>query len=319
MKELTESRIIKNFQRKIGKFGFLSDDVEFFRLGKDNVVLKIDTLVESTDVPPGMKLYNVARKSIVSAVSDFASKGVSPKFCLVSITLPKSITERQVNQIASGLRDCSHQYGFKIIGGDTNEGKEISISIVLCGISDTFPMRRGAKVGDRIFVTGYFGYASSGIQILLKKYKTTKQFRKKAISAVMSPKAQLDFGKLAMRYCNSSMDSSDGLSTTLVQIAKQSKKQFIITHIPTTKEIIEFANSNQIEPKKIIFDGGEEYEVVFTVSRSNIDKIKEIARKLKVPIIEIGYVKNGKGVFLKENKLKRIREEGWQHFKSNQK
>jgi len=112
------------------------------------------------------------------------------------------------------------------------------------------------------------------------------------------------------------MDSSDGLSTTLNQMANQSKKQFVITHIPTNSDVIEFAKTNHLEPRKIIFDGGEEYEIVFTVSKPNISKVKKIAKSLKTPIIEIGYVTSGRGVFLRQDQT-RIRDKGWQHFKTD--
>lgn len=315
MKNLSESKIIKNIQRKVGKTNFLQDDVEIFDFKKNKIVLKIDTLVESTDIPHKMSLVNAARKSVVSAVSDFAAKGIRPEVGLVSLILPNTITKKQIEQIANGLADGAKQYGFRIIGGDTNEGKEVSISIVLCGISNTITKRGGAKTGDRIFVTGNFGYTLSGIQILSKKCKATKKFYNKAMNAIMFPKARLDFGVSAMKFCNASMDSSDGLSTTLNQMARDSHKQFIITHEPTTNEVIEFSRSNNIDSRKLIFDGGEEYEIVFTASSSNLPKIEKIARSTSLSLIEIGYVKNGTGVFLRGKKNERIMDQGWQHFK----
>ena len=84
MTKLNERKIIQIFQKNMGNKKFISEDVEFFKAGKTNFVLKVDTLVQSTDIPNGMSLQDVARKSVVACVSDFASKGVKPKFGLVS-------------------------------------------------------------------------------------------------------------------------------------------------------------------------------------------------------------------------------------------
>ena len=83
MSKLSEKKIIDLFQNRLGNANFVPDDVESFKIGKKHLVVKIDTFVESTDLPPRMKLEDVARKSIVSCVSDFAAKGIIPKFFLI--------------------------------------------------------------------------------------------------------------------------------------------------------------------------------------------------------------------------------------------
>ena len=84
MKKLNEKDIIKIFQKK----KFIPEDVEIFHLGNQMCASNIDTLVESTDVPPKSNFIDIARKSIVSSVSDFAAKGIIPKFCMISVTIP---------------------------------------------------------------------------------------------------------------------------------------------------------------------------------------------------------------------------------------
>ena len=90
MKKVDEKEIIRIFQAKFGNKKFISEDVEFFRLGKSSLVFNIDSLVESTDIPPGFRLDKIARKSVVACVSDFAAKGIQPKFGFVSMIIPKS-------------------------------------------------------------------------------------------------------------------------------------------------------------------------------------------------------------------------------------
>jgi len=104
MSKLSEKKIIELFQNRLGNSNFVPEDVESFKIGKKRLVAKVDTLVESTDVPPGMKLEDVARKSIVSCVSDFAAKGVKPIFGIVSLTIPKRLSRSNIESLAKGLR-----------------------------------------------------------------------------------------------------------------------------------------------------------------------------------------------------------------------
>src|SRR3989304_9357023 len=95
MTKLNEKEIISIFQKKLENHRFVSEDIEIFRIGKMNCVTKVDTLVESTDIPPGMKLKDAARKSVVACVSDFASKGVKPLYGMISITIPKKLLQEK--------------------------------------------------------------------------------------------------------------------------------------------------------------------------------------------------------------------------------
>ncbi len=316
MTKLDESSIIKIFQSKLGNKKFVSEDVEIFNLGKTKIAVKIDTLVESTDIPSKMKLADAARKSIVACVSDFAAKGIKPQYGIISVNLPKTISRSKIDEIAGGFRKACDEYGISILGGDTNAGKEIVFNVCLFGETDKIVNRKDSKKEDLIFVTGPFGYTSAGLNMLLGKRKGKENFIKKSIKLVMKPKPKLNFGLKNKKYFSSSMDSSDGLSTTLNEMSKQSKKKFIINNIPLMKDLEEYAKSQKIDLNTLVFHGGEEYEFVFTTSSKYRQIIKKNARLLKTPIIEIGYVTSGKGVFLQENNsYVRLKDLGWKHFR----
>jgi len=315
MTKLDESSIIKIFQSKLGNKKFVSEDVEIFNLGNTKIVAKTDTLVESTDIPSKMKLSDAARKSIVACVSDFAAKGVKPQYGIISVNLPKTISRPKIDQIAEGFRKACDEYGISILGGDTNSGKEIVFNVCIFGKTDKIVNRKGSKNGDLIFVTGPFGYTSAGLNMLLGKRKGKENFVKKSIKSVVKPKPKLKFGIKNKKYFSSSMDSSDGLSTTLNEMSKQSKKKFVINNIPSMKDLEYYAKSQRFDLNTLIFHGGEEYEIVFTISSKYRQIIKKNARLLKTPIIEIGYVASGKGVFIqKNNNYVRLKDLGWKHF-----
>ncbi|NNL58710.1 MAG: thiamine-phosphate kinase [Nitrosopumilus sp.] len=315
MKKLDEDSIIQIIQKKLGNKKFISEDVEIFTLGKTKIISKVDALVESTDIPPKMRLRDAARKSIVACLSDFASKGVRPQYGIVSINLPKTITRSKIDQIAKGFKSACDEFGIKILGGDTNAGDEFVFNVCIFGESNVIVRRNGSKKGDLIFVTGPFGYTAAGLEILLGKKKIQGKFHKKAVKSILNPKVNIEFGLKNKKYFSSSMDSSDGLSTTLNEMSKQSKNKFVIKNIPSTKDLESYAKAQKSDVKKLVFHGGEEYEFVFTINPKYRRAVKKNATLLGTQIVEIGYVTNGSGVYFKEDtKMVRLRDLGWKHF-----
>ncbi len=316
MKKLDETEIIKKFQKIFGDKNFVSEDVESFSIGKTKIILKVDTLVESTDIPPKMSLKDAARKSVVACVSDFASKGVEPKFGIISVNLPSNISARQVNEIGQGFKAASKEFGIRFLGGDTNQGKEVVFHVCLFGETKNTVKRRGAKIGDLIFVSGPFGYTAAGLDILLRNIRRSDSFSKLAIKSVLKPNPRLEFGLRGKKYFTSSMDSSDGLSTTLNEMTRQSKCKFVVNNVPTKTDVKIFSKAYKKKLESLVFHAGEEYEIVFTVSKKDKSKLIQIAKTTKTPIIEIGKVVKGKGVFVeKDQKLIKLNDLGYRHFK----
>ena len=113
-------------------------------------------------------MEDAARKSIVSCVSDFAAKGVRPVFGIVSLTIPKKLSRSNIQSLAKGFQSAAKEFELKILGGDTNEGKELVISFSLFGFSKKIVKRSGAKINNLIICSGPFGYSAAGLCILLK-------------------------------------------------------------------------------------------------------------------------------------------------------
>ena len=318
MTKLDEAKIIKIFQQSFGKKSkFVPEDVEVLRIGKTCLVTKSDMLVESTDVPHGMKIDEIARKSMVACVSDFSAKGVKPLYATVSLAIPRGFSKSKIKKLAHGFMKASKEFGVKIIGGDTNEGKEIVIEVSMFGGAQKIVNRKGAKINDIIITSGPFGYVSSGLKIILNHCKADPKFTKRSKNQVFIPSPRLRFGLSIARYLSSSMDSSDGLSTTLNEMSRQSSKKFVITKLPSQLDVKKFAKRNRIRFTDLVFNGGEEYEIVATVSSKNLSKIRKIARIQNIPLFEIGYVTKGKNViYEQQNKIITIQDKGWLHFKS---
>ena len=115
---------------------------------------------------------------------------------------------------------AAREFGLKILGGDTNEGKELVITFSLFGTTKKITSRSGAKTDHVIITSGSFGYTGAGLSILLKNKKSSKKFSTKAKNAVFKPGCRLLFGLKNKKYLSSSMDSSDGLTTQLNEMSR---------------------------------------------------------------------------------------------------
>lgn len=318
MKKLDELEIIKIFQNSFGsKSKFVPEDVETVQLGNTTIVTKSDMLVESTDVPLGMKINEISKKSLVSCVSDFASKGVKPEYAIISLSIPRKFSIAKIKKLAIGFRQAANEFGVKIVGGDVNEGKELVINVSLIGKAKKIVPRHGAKAGDIIITSGPFGHTLAGLHVILNKAMAPKAAKKLFKKKVFRPTTRLRFGLAIRKYLSSSMDSSDGLSSTIHDISKQSKKKFIITKLPTDSAVVEFSRKNRISLLDLVFNGGEEYEIVATVPPKNILEVRRLAKINKIRLFEIGYVTKGIGVILRQKtKTINIENKGWLHFQS---
>ena len=113
----------------------------------------------------------------------------------------------------------------------------------------------------------------------------------------------------------SSIDSSDGLSSCLQELSDSSKKRFVITKLPVRNDVKDFAKKNKLDLKYIILNGGEEFELVCTVAREKIVKVRKIAKKLGIDLYEIGFVTCGKHVIFENGHTQlRMTDVGWLHF-----
>lgn len=314
MTKLDEKQIIRIFANKLGISNL--DDVALIDKG---IVIKSDMLVASTDVPSGMKPWQTARKSIVSCISDLAAKGVRPHAAVISLGIPKSSSMWRpvIEGLAEGFAIASNEFGVKIVGGDTNEAGELVIDCTMIGFPRfKVPTRNGAKPGDFVIISGAFGFAPAGLAILLQDANAitvSSSFRKHAVKSVLEPYPRQSFGLALARYFSSSIDSSDGLAVSLYELASQSEGVDIIIYgIPAVEGLDKFAEENSLDKHELVFHGGEEYEIVATISHTKIRQAEAAARKAGVSLHVIGRVQRGSGNVFVRNKL--LENRGYMHF-----
>jgi len=320
MKKFNEKQILNLI---ISRFGFQNiepyfgkDDISILPLnslgsglqGSTLLAVTCDMLVEHTDVPAKMTFEQIARKSMVSSISDLVSKGVKPRFALISLGLPKTLKNSEISKLLDGFTLSSKDFEIDIIGGDINESKEIIIDCCMFGSLSSkvnVPRRNGAQEGDFVIVSGIFGYASSGLKILINNLPSPdNHFKTKSIDSVLNPAPSYKFGILLAHYFSSSTDSSDGLAAALNQISSESNVNLLIDekNIPVPSQLRRFSSMNALDYFDLIFYGGEEYHTVGNKKKKNLMKVSKILKNHQLDIFVIGKVVRGDGqVFVLKN------------------
>jgi thiamine-monophosphate kinase len=324
---LGERRIVEIVQNQLDVMPEMSipfgDDVSAYDIDNGNLaVLKTDMLVDRTDVPKGMSLWQAGRKAVVMNISDFAAKGVKPKVILVSLGLPRTLTTKDIEEIGRGLNAGAREYGAYIIGGDTGEASDLVISVSLFGIArkNMLMLRSGAGCEDLVAVTGYFGKTAAGLKILLDDLNAPFKIRKTLVESVLMPHARLKEG-LALsqtKAITAAIDSSDGLAWSLHEIKKASNVGFLLNKVPLAKEAEKLAKINGLDPIELTLYGGEEYELVLTIKSNLWRKAEKAVGKAGGKLLRIGKTTAKRQVLLEINGKKTIIEpRGWEHFKSS--
>ncbi len=298
------------------------DDVSAVDIGDDKLaVIKTDMLVGKTDVPPTMSLWQAARKTAIMNISDLASKGIQPIALLASIGLPPDLTEEDILQIGKGLNAGAREYNAYVLGGDTNEASDLIISCMELGICQKRHLikRSGAKPGDYVAVTGYFGKTASGLKILMNGL-SAPEIREELVNSVLMPKARVKEGVALAQSeaATASIDSSDGLAWSLHEISQASNVGFLIDNLPIAPTAEKFAKIHGFNPVDLALYGGEEYEILATIKPELWQEAKKAVETVGGTLIKIGVATKKKQLLLKtDENFVPIVARGWEHFKTD--
>jgi len=277
--QLGEINLIKNISDKTNLFSKdiikgIGDDTAVLKFDKKHyLLLTTDTLVEDDHF--NLKWFNaeqIGNKAIESNVSDIAAMGGFPKYALISLILPKNTNVNFINRLYDGINNLSKKYKISIIGGNLTHGKNISITVNMIGIVEkkNLCLRSNAKVNDLILVTGSLGNSRAGLELLRNK-KTGK-----SINNYLNTKCKLNTGRKLSNFVNAMEDVSDGLSSEVLNICYESKTGAVIykEKIPITKNTINDAKKVNKNAYDYALYGGEDFELVFTINKNKLKKIK---------------------------------------------
>ena len=290
----------------------IGDDCAVLKINeKQSLVITTDTSLKGPHFTDDYSPREIGYKSLATNLSDIAAMGCTPKYVLMSITIP-ALENSWIKSFYSGIRKLIIDYNLVLIGGDTNRGP-LSISIQVIGINkNKILYRNTAKHHDDIYVTGKLGCARAAL--ILSKERTPKKEFKIFKKFLRTPKPRIEIGEKISNIANSCIDISDGLIKDLGNIICSSKLGATINleKIPTHHLIKKVIDSKKYH--ECIIGGGEDYELCFTAHNSKRKRIKNISSLVKVPITLIGRVTKKNLIFLDKGIVKKIKFKGFDHF-----
>ncbi len=309
----------------------IGDDAAVIKNARDYTVISTDMLVEGIHFDVRYSpLKHLGYKSVVVNLSDIYAMNVVPQHITVSIAISSKYSVEALEELYDGIKTACAFYNVDLVGGDTTSNlKGMVISVTAIGqVSDkqTISYRSGAQVGDVLCVTGSLGAAYLGLQILEREKqlflsdKTIEPELSKhtyLIERQLKPeanKAAIEYFKKIELVPTSMIDVSDGLSSDLMHICKQSDVGAFIEEakVPMIEEAKAAALEFNMDPITCALNGGEDYELLFTLDPMDIEKIKYMP---DVHIIgEIVDKKDKLTLHTPGGSIHPLKAQGWNHF-----
>jgi len=272
------------------------DDAGVLALSSGHVlVATTDALVEGRHFErPWFPWKDLGYKSLAVNLSDLAAMGaVRPVAALVTAAFPKDTRMEEVDSFYRGLEECAQEWQTGLLGGDTvgsKEGWMISITVLGEALPQQIVRRSGARVGDYVVTSGALGLAAAGLEVLQQK-KRALPWTSPLVSAFSRPQPRFMEGALLGKnqWVTSLMDCSDGLeaSARLLSEASGVGMELQLKELPISKALTRWAEHTQKPSWTYALQGGEDYELIFTVPAALWNRAHKKLPKAKI----IGHVR----------------------------
>jgi thiamine-monophosphate kinase len=331
IERLTEKIKLKNTSTLKG----VGDDAAVLSFLDKKIVVTTDLLTEGIHfnlmyVP----LKHLGYKAVVVNLSDVFAMNALPRQITVSIAISSKFSLESVEELYSGIHLACEKYGVDLIGGDTTSsltGLTISITAIGEASEEEICYRSGAKVNDLVCVSGDLGGAYMGLQLLERENEVFKvnprqqpQFEgyDYILERQLKPEARGDIKEL-LKTLNikptAMIDISDGLSSEVLHLCKASKVGCNIYEekIPLDKQTKDFAEELSINPLVAALNGGEDYELLFTVPLESFEVIKK-----EFDVTVIGHItpeKEGVNLITSGGSVIPLQAQGWNPLMNKQK
>jgi thiamine-monophosphate kinase len=308
----------------------IGDDAAVLDLGGQLTVVTTDMLLEGVHFDLSYApLPHLGYKAVAVNISDIAAMNAVPKHITVSIAASNRFSVEAIEAIYSGIKTACEEYKVDLVGGDTTSSRSglvISVTAIGQAGKEKLAYRSGARPGDIICVSGDLGAAYVGLQILErekqvymanpdmqpqlegKDYLIQRQLKPQARMDIVYELRELGVQPTAM------MDISDGLASEILHICKSSSVGATVYEdkLPIDGVTFTTAVEIQLDPTTCALNGGEDYELLFTIGQNDYEKLKN-----HPDVFFIGYINEAnKGINLitkNENRVP-IRAQGWVHF-----
>ncbi len=305
LRELGEFGLIDRIKEKLppptqSVLKGIGDDAAICALGKDRILVStVDLLVEGIHFDLSYTSpYFLGRKSLAVNLSDIAAMGAQPLYALISIALPSRLKVEFVDELISGFLEMAKENSVFLIGGDTSASPDklfISVTLLGEGTKEKLIFRRGAAVGDDIYVTGTLGDSLGGMKILQqRKREPLSQAESYLVARHLNPSARVKEGQIIAQrnLAHAMIDVSDGLLSDLTHICTESKvgATIWVEEIPLSSSLKIIAENKGEPAWKIALTGGEDYELLFTAPAEKAGEIQELNKEWNCGVTKIGRI-----------------------------
>jgi len=324
-------RLTKNFTLKHGtSIKGVGDDAAVVDAGEYYRVISTDLFLENIHFDLSYTpLKHIGYKAVVVNVSDIYAMNAKPEQITVSLGISNRFSVEALEEIYAGIKTACEVYNVDLIGGDTTSsqtGLIISVTALGSVSKDKIVYRNTAQVGDAVYVSGDLGGAYLGLQLLEREKQVfladpnmqpTFDENTYLVQRCLKPEARKDIIEqldMADIIPTSMMDISDGLSSELLHICKQSNVGCLIEEegIPIEEQTYNQAVEFEIDPLNCALSGGDEYELILTIHPQDIDALSAVSG-----LSLIGYIKpqsHGRKILTKGGNEYDLTALGWQHF-----
>ncbi|MDY3514434.1 thiamine-phosphate kinase [Riemerella anatipestifer] len=288
IKHLTDKFSLKNSSSELG----IGDDASIINPENKKVVISTDVLAEGVHFNLGyVPLKHLGYKAVVVNLSDIAAMNATPTQILVSMAASNRFPVEAFDEIYAGIALACEHYNVDLVGGDTTSSQAgLILNITAIGLANENELakRSGAKPNDLLVVTGDLGGAYMGLQILEREYSvylTNPNMQPEMegydyiLERQLKPEARTDIKKTLTELDitpTSMIDISDGLASEILHLSDQSQVGFRLYEekIPMDTLTITTADEFNLNPAMAALNGGEDYELLFTISPNDYEKIR---------------------------------------------
>jgi thiamine-monophosphate kinase len=270
----------------------IGDDAAVLNFADKKAVISTDLLIEGVHFDLAyMPLKHLGYKAVVVNVSDICAMNAKPTQITVSVAVSNRFPLEALEELFAGIALAAKAYKVDVIGGDTTSSQKgliLSITAIGEASADELVYRNGAKANDLLVVSGDLGAAYMGLQVLEREKQVFQvnphsqpdlEAYSYLIERQLKPEARTDVRTLlhALEINPTSMiDVSDGLSSEILHLCKQSEVgcNLYEDKLPLDPQLISVCEEFQLDSTTVAINGGEDYELLFTVKMDDFDKLK---------------------------------------------
>ena len=310
----------------------IGDDAAVIASGRNRYLLTTDLLAEGIHFDRRTAAFtDIGFRAATANLSDIAAMGGTPEYLLVALAIPRDAIGRQVSQLYDGMMAACRPHRVNLIGGDTSASRSgwfVNLMLVGSAAGGRLLFRSGAKEGDDLYVTGTLGDSRAGLQLLQRQGMAPAPslqaaHRRFLTQRHLRPTARIREGRWLSkaRWATSAIDLSDGLSGDLRHLCAESGVGALIelAALPVSSACRRYAVSVKKDPTALALAGGEDYELLFTVSARHRARFERASMQQHFRMTKVGRMtaaKEGLRMTLPDGRQRPLPCSSYEHFRS---